>query len=191
MAMSEDPNKLQSELRQLHYALRDHTRSKYNRINPFYEDLFDWRERGEYWAGSGKNITIYNSTTLIQDVSIGDNTWIGPFCLLDGTGKLTIGSFCSISLGCQLVTHDSARWALSGGRAPYEYAPIKVGNSCYLGSHAVVVKGVSIGDHCLIGAGAVVTKDVADYSIMAGVPASRIGTVKIDGGGQVEFEYHK
>jgi acetyltransferase-like isoleucine patch superfamily enzyme len=45
----------------------------------------------------------------------------------------------------------------------------------------VVTKGVTVGDCCVIAAGAVVTEDVPDQSIVAGVPARRIGTVRIDG----------
>ena len=69
MEMSETTRALWESLRELHKALRDHTRSEYNRINPFYEDLFDWKERGTYWADEDKGITIYNSTTVVGDVA--------------------------------------------------------------------------------------------------------------------------
>ena len=191
MEMSETTRALWESLRELHKALRDHTRSEYNRINPFYEDLFDWKERGTYWADEDKGITIYNSTTVVGDVSIGENTWIGPFCSLDGSGGLTIGSYCSISLGCQLLTHDTVKWALSGGKAKHEYAPTRIGDCCFLGACVVVLKGVTVGNHCVIGAGAVVTKDVPDYSIVAGVPAQRIGAVHVDENGEVRLEYDR
>ena len=38
--------------------------------------------------------------------------------------------------------------------------------------------GVTIGEAALVGAGAVVTSDVADYAIVAGVPARVIGDVR-------------
>lgn len=177
-------------LHQLHSVLRVTTKSKYNRINPFVEDLFDWKERGVFWAESDKNITIYNSTIINGNVKIGNNTWVGPFCSLDGgLTSLEIGEFCSISTGCQIVTHDSVKWALSGGKLPYEYAPTKIGNYCFIGSHAVITKGVTVGDHCLIGAGAVVVHDIPSYSIAAGVPAKIIGHVKILEDGKVELSY--
>jgi len=180
---------LWQQLVKLNYKLREYTSSKYNRVNPFMENLFDWKEKGEYFGG--KNVSIYDSTTVVGDVKIGDYTWIGPFCSLDGTAGLVIGSYCSISLGCQLLTHDTVRWAVSGGKADHEYAPTKIGNCCFLGSYAVITKGVTIGDHCIIGAGAVVIKDVPDFSIVGGVPARLLGTVNIKGTGEIALQYKK
>jgi acetyltransferase-like isoleucine patch superfamily enzyme len=179
---------LQADLILLQKQLGDQTRAKFKRINPFVEDLTDWKERGAYWLGEDKNVTIYNSTTLVGDVSIGENTWIGPYCSLDGTAGLSIGKNCSISLGCQILTHDTAKWALSGGKMPYEYGPTKIGDNCFLGSYVVVLKGITIGNHCLVGAGAVVTHDVPDFSVVLGVPGKVAGKVKLDSEGLVTIE---
>lgn len=188
LLLDEDLRELWVRLRLLRSELREQTWARYHRTNPFTEDLFDWKEKGSF-AG-GKNVTIYDSTTVVGDVLIGDNTWVGPFCSLDGTGGLTIGKFCAISLGTQLISHDAVRWALSGGKSAYEYGPISIGDCCFLGVHSVVLKGVKIGDHSLVAAGGVVTNDVEPYSVMAGVPAKRIGTVVIDDTGQVRLEFH-
>lgn len=189
MALSEHLAALLQDLRALHHELRREVHMKFKRINPFYEDLFDWKERGEFWSGGGKNITIYNSTTVVGDVKIGGNTWVGPFCSLDGSGGLSIGENCSVSAGCQIVTHDTVRWAVSGGHQPYEYAPIKIGNCCFIGSHAVITKGVTIGNHCVIGAGAVITSDIPDYAIVGGVPGRVIGRVNVRNDHTVTLDY--
>jgi acetyltransferase-like isoleucine patch superfamily enzyme len=47
-----------------------------------------------------------------------------------------------------------------------------------IGSNVTIMAGVTIGEHALVGAGAVVTRDVADYEIVAGVPARVIGDVR-------------
>lgn len=190
MALSDEQQKLRQELSELHYALRDETRAIHNRINPFTEDLFDWKERGAFWCDEDRNVTIYNSTALVGDVDIGRDTWIGPFCALDGTAGITIGRNCSISSGCQILTHDTVAWALSGGRAAYEYAAVSIGECCFLGAKAIVLKGVQIGNHCLVGAGSVVTQDVPDHTIVAGAPARVLGRVVIDANGAVSLEYN-
>jgi carbonic anhydrase/acetyltransferase-like protein (isoleucine patch superfamily) len=182
MGLTDDQRRLLEDLRAVHEHLRDETRERYGRINPFTEDLSDWRERGRYWTGEDRGITIYDSTTVVGDVEIGEGTWIGPFCSLDGTGGLRIGAWCSISNGVQLFTHDTVRWALSGGRAEAEHAPTTIGDRCFLGARAVVVRGVTIGDGCVVGAGAVVVDDVPSGWIVGGVPAVRLGAVEHDGG---------
>jgi acetyltransferase-like isoleucine patch superfamily enzyme len=166
-------------LQSLYKKVRNYTFAKYKRINPFYEDLFSWKERGRFWTQKN-NVTIYNSATIVGDVEIGEHSWIGPFSSIDGSGGVKIGHHCSISAGCQLASHDTVKWALSGGIEAYEYKSIIIGNCCFLGSHVIVSKGVIIGDHCLVAAGSVVTKNVESFSIVGGVPAKKIGYIELD-----------
>lgn len=186
MGLSDEEAYLLKTLRSLHGKLRDHTRATYQRINPFYEDLIEWKERGKYWSGED-SVTIYNSTTLVGQVEIGAHTWIGPFCSIDGTAGIHIGKHCSVSAGTQILTHDTVRWCLSGGTEAYEYAPVSIGDRCFIGSHAMILKGVNIGDACVIGAGAVVTSDVPSNTIVAGVPARRIGRTVTHEGERVQL----
>ena len=51
---------------------------------------------------------------------------------------------------------------------------VRIGNDVWIGSHALIMEGVSIGDGAVIAAGAVVTKDVPPYAIVGGVPAGII-----------------
>tara|TARA_Y100001980_G_C14540948_1_gene318808 strand:- start:1589 stop:2143 length:555 start_codon:yes stop_codon:yes gene_type:complete len=181
---------LKKELIKLQKQLRNETKKKYDRINPFMEDLTDWKERGEFFFGKNKNITVYNTCTISGDVEVGENTWIGPYTALDG-GKfgIKIGKNCSISSGVNIVTHDSVKWALSGGKEIYDQKAISIGNNCFIGTNAFVSKGVKIGNYCVVGAGAVVTKDVPDCSIVLGVPATIRGSVSIEDG-KVSLVYH-
>jgi acetyltransferase-like isoleucine patch superfamily enzyme len=124
------------------------------------------------------------------DVKVGHHTWIGPFTILDGTGGLEIGSHCSIASGVQIYTHESSDWALSGGKAKYTSAPVRVGNACYIGSLTIIRMGVNIGDHVLIGAHSFVGKDIPNNSIAVGCPARIIGKVEIHGA-KVKLRYSK
>jgi acetyltransferase-like isoleucine patch superfamily enzyme len=171
MNAEERLNELHADLRALQERLRSETLSEYRRMNPFAEDLADWKERGRAWTKDDRGVTIYDSTSVVGDVEIGEETWIGPYCSLDGTGGLTIGHHCSISSGCELISHDTVR-----------------GDCCFLGSRVVITKGVTVGDLCVIAAGAVVTEDVPDRSIVAGLPARRIGTVRVEEG-EISLDY--
>lgn len=44
---------------------------------------------------------------------IGDRARYSRYCLLDGTGGLTIGSDCSISAGSQIASQNTVKWARS------------------------------------------------------------------------------
>lgn len=43
---------------------------------------------------------MYNNVLVLGRVNVGRNTWMGPECILDGSGgDLQIGDWCSISAG--------------------------------------------------------------------------------------------
>ena len=48
---------------------------------------------------------------------------------------------------------------------------VVIESGCWIGTRAIILKGVTIGKGSIIGAGAVVTKDVPPYSVYVGVPA--------------------
>lgn len=56
--------------------------------------------------------------------------------------------------------------------------PIIIGDNVWVGEKATIVSGVTIGDGAVIAANSVVTKDVPAYSVVAGVPAKVIKTIK-------------
>jgi len=161
------------ELRALYELLREEMKEKWNRDLPLEELLFDRWERAEK-LGFGKGTSIYHNSYVYGDVKVGENTWIGPFTILDGTGGLEIGSNCSISAGVQIYTHDTVNWAVTGGKAPYDYAPVRIGDHCYIGPNTVICKGVTIGDRAVVGANSVVLSDIAAGSKASGAPARLI-----------------
>ena len=119
----------------------------------------------------------YNDFCIISGKpKIGKETWIGYFCIIDGTGGLEIGSHCSIASGVHIYTHDSIRWATTNiskdleNRTHIDRAPVKIGNNVFIGANSVILKGVTIGDRAIIGANSVVNKDVPEDSLAIGNP---------------------
>lgn len=167
--------------RDLYRELDVRTRERWNRSLPIEELLFDRWERARA-LGFGEGASIYHDAYVYGDVRAGRNTWIGPHTLLDGSGGgIDIGAFCSISSGVQIYTHDSVRWALSGGTAEYERAPVRIGDCTYIGAQTVIAKGVTIGDHVVVAACSFVNRDVPPFTIVGGVPAKTLGRVVVDG----------
>jgi acetyltransferase-like isoleucine patch superfamily enzyme len=178
---------LVAQARSLYERLRTEMQRRWRRDLPLEELLFDRWERARH-LGFGEGTSIYHNSYVFGDVQVGEQTWIGPFTLLDGSGGLTIGSYCSISAGVQIYTHDTVAWAVSGGQAPYVRAPVVIGDCCYIGSHSVIAKGVTVGDHTVVGASAFVNRDIPPYAIAVGAPCRVIGKVVVSGD-QVHLEY--
>jgi len=167
---------LVTQARELFQALRNEMWLKWKRDLPLEELLFDRWERAQS-LGFGTGASIYHNSYVYGDVRVGEQTWIGPFTLLDGTGGLTIGSHCSISAGVQIYSHDTVAWALSGGNAAYEYAPTAIGSRCFIGSGTIITKGVTIGDGCIIGANSLVLESIPAGQKAYGSPCRVVGPV--------------
>ena len=163
-------------------------RKQWQRDLPFDELVFDRWERAKQ-LGFGQGASIYHNSYVYGDVAVGQGTWIGPLVVLDGTGGLSIGDHCSISAGVHIYTHDSVKWALTGGKSSYEQAAVTIGHCCYVGAQTVISKGVTIGEHCVVGANSFVNREVPPFSIVAGSPCRRIGRVEFVGTDEVQLVY--
>ena len=112
-----------------------------------------------------------------NQMRIGDDTWIGQFCYINSAGGVDIGSRVGIGPGVKIM---SSKHGEEGRDVPVllcdlEFARVVVEDDCDIGMGAIILPGVTVGKGSQVGAGAVVTKDVAPYSVVAGVPARKIG----------------
>ena len=101
--MSQDD--LRKNIDALYQDLRQHMTQQWQRDLPFEELLFDrWQRAKQLNFAEGSS--IYHNSYVYGEVQVGENTWIGPFTLLDGTGGLIIGDWCCISANVQIYTQD-------------------------------------------------------------------------------------
>ena len=170
MALNSEDALLLAQLKRLWSSLQGDQRENFRRSLPFGDGIVDRWERAEL-LGFGSECSIYDSAVLIGDVSIGEGTWVGPNTLLDGSGGLTIGSYCSISAGVQIYSHNSVDWALTGGQAEMLRRPTHIGDRCYVGPNAVIEMGVSVGSGCVIGAFSLVRESLPEGSRAWGQPS--------------------
>ena len=109
-----------------------------------------------------------------RKVSLGNQNVINFGCLLDGRKyRIVTGDNVSIGPEATILTlgHDpqSPDFADQGG-------DVVIGDRVWIGYRAIILPGVSIGEGAVVAAGAVVSKDVDPFTIVAGVPARKIGS---------------
>jgi sugar O-acyltransferase (sialic acid O-acetyltransferase NeuD family) len=99
----------------------------------------------------GRGTVVFQNVTITSHVRIGNHVVILPNAVVSHNDS--IGDYTCIASGACLA------------------GVVKVGKACYLGTNCAVRERVRIGDYCLIGMGSVVLADVAENSVVAGVPA--------------------
>lgn len=147
----------------------------------------------------GENVKIFQPELVnLYGCTINAETKIGAFVEIQKNA--TVGARCKISSHtfiCEGVTIEAEVFVGHGvmftndpypravnndgslqTEADWSVAATLVKRGASIGSNATIMAGVTIGAYALVGAGAVVTRDVADYAIVAGVPARRIGDVR-------------
>ena len=134
----------------------------------------------------GKNVSIDRTAHLIGHIEVGDNVFIGARDNFVSTGAtLHIENDVVIAPDVSIYTGDHAIDILGYhiseitdqmkhelGKGSYD-RDVTIQSGCWIGTRAIILKGVTIGKGSVIGAGAVVTKDVPPYSVYVGVPSSR------------------
>lgn len=109
-----------------------------------------------------------------ENISLENNVQIGPNCMLDGAGGISIGrgTIFAPQVFVYSRTHNFDRDITA---LPFDNvmltSPVKIGEYVWIGTHVIILPGVTIGDGAIIGAGAVVARDVPSCAIVVGNPA--------------------
>jgi acetyltransferase-like isoleucine patch superfamily enzyme len=109
-------------------------------------------------------------------ISIGDDVGISGSSIT-AINKITIGNRVMIGSSALIMDNDAhpldpeARFRCES----IEGKPVQIDDDVFIGSRAIVLKGIHIHQGAVVGAGAVVTRDVPPYAIVAGNPAKIVG----------------
>jgi acetyltransferase-like isoleucine patch superfamily enzyme len=116
----------------------------------------------------GVRLLATNRATL----RIGKGARVGIGSVFNGGDDIDVGAGALISGYCYLQTsmHRHERGAAIQSQG-YTHAPVVLGADAWLGTHAVILPGVTVGAGAIVGSNAVVTKNVDAGAVVAGVPA--------------------
>lgn len=120
-------------------------------------------------------------------IIIGSRTSIGGGAVVEALNQVVIGDDCLLSHHVTIQDHNShpVEWKYRkddvlnwiAGRKDWTHvrqADVIIGPKCWIGTRAIILKGVKLGEGSVVGAGAVVTKSFLPYSLIAGNPAKLI-----------------
>ena len=121
-------------------------------------------------CGEGVSIQLPVVINNADHLRVGARVSINAFVHIWALGGVTIGDDTLIAshVAITALTHDPHAPLFS---ASHQVRPVVIGRNVWIGTHAVILPGVTIGDGAIIGAGAVVTRDVASGAVVVGVPA--------------------
>lgn len=127
----------------------------------------------------GRNCVIGRGAYVGVGVQMGDNCKVQNYALVYEPARLGVGVFVGPAA---VFTNDHFPRAITPDgelKSAHDWEPVGVTvlQGASIGARAVCVAPVTIGAWSLVAAGSTVTKDVADYALVAGAPAKRIGWV--------------
>ena len=127
------------------------------------------KERFKEWQypkiEEGK-LTKYNWMVQNKDgLKLGFKTDIGAFTYINAKNGVIIEDFVQIGSHCSLYSVSTI---------DNKEGKIILKKNCKIGSHSVIMPGVTIGENAVIGAFSFVNRDVPDNVVAVGIPAKAI-----------------
>jgi acetyltransferase-like isoleucine patch superfamily enzyme len=101
--------------------------------------------------------------------TLGYKTDIGSFSYINAQNGVTIEDFVQIGSHCSIYSVSTI---------DNKDGPVILQRNCKLGTHSVVMPGVTIGENSIIGAFSFVNHDIPKNSLAFGVPAKKVRSLK-------------
>ena len=110
-------------------------------------------------------------------ITVGDDVYLGPgVVLMASNSAIRIGNKVMFGPGVVVIGGDHNTSPVGKfmrdviQKRPEDDSPVVIEDDVWVGSRAIVLKGVTIGRGAIIGAGAVVTRSVPPYAVVVGTP---------------------
>jgi acetyltransferase-like isoleucine patch superfamily enzyme len=126
---------------------------------------------------SNSAFTAVNGGTL----HIGRDVFFNRGCNVIARGSIWIGDGCMFGPNVSVYDHNHRFSRETGVLKNLSVGEVVIGDGCWIGAGAVILKGAHIGDRSVIGANAVVSSDIPPCSIVSGVRELQITPMREEG----------
>lgn len=150
-------------------------------MNPIKKVLYSicqWKRKNAL-KECGKHVHVARHCNLMGNIYVAHHVSIGESCRFVSTiANIYIGDYVVFGPEVTIYSGDH-RFDIIGryisditdaDKLPNNDCDVVIDSDVWIGTRAIILKGVHIGKGCIIGAGAVVTKDVPPYTIYVGSP---------------------
>lgn len=120
---------------------------------------------------------IYYGTEIREPskITIGRGSIIGDHSILDGRNGIVIKENVVFASDVKIWTEQHDHRDAYFRCKTQKHGPVIIDDRAWIGSHTVILHSVHIGEGAVVAAGSVVTHDVLPFTIVAGIPAKKIG----------------
>jgi acetyltransferase-like isoleucine patch superfamily enzyme len=150
--------------------------------------------RGRIVIGSGVRLSGKSSIgwgnrasgDVLPELVIGDDSFVGHECSFAVARSIRLGRHVLLAGGVRVYDYDghpvdAGRRRAGEPNPPEQIRPVVIGDDVWVGTGAMILKGVTVGDRSVIAARSVVSSDVPADVVVAGNPArvvKRLGAEK-------------
>jgi len=115
-------------------------------------------------------LTKYNWLVQHKDkLKLGYKTDIGAFTYINAKNGVIIEDYVQIGSHCSIYSVSTI---------DNKEGEVILKKNCRIGSHSVIMPGVTVGENSIIGAFSFVNRDIPDNTVAVGVPAKVIKRIK-------------
>lgn len=107
-----------------------------------------------------------------EGLKLGYKTDIGAFTYINAKKGVMIEDYVQIGSHCSIYSVSTI---------DNKEGKVVLKKNCKIGSHSVIMPGVTVGENSIIGAFSFVNKDILDNVIAYGVPAKIVKNIKNNG----------